>query len=330
MKSFLVSKNRELQVRAALWFLSFGSIFTLLGFLYGAAPMHVLGRWVLLPSLLLISLLWFWAYKKGLKSIHEAMFLGLIGGFVGTLGYDLVRIPMHFFGFNPFPPIQSYGMYLLNVQSSTVLSDLTGLFYHFSNGITFAWIYSLVMKNKSIGWAVLWGLLLETLAVLTPFGAIYGIRTAYKALAIAYGAHLFYGFPLGWFCEKPLLLRQRLNRIFPYIMLATLVVGLFFWEAWHLGRGEQVPANTILVREDFISETWTRSEVGQMLTVKNELEEVLDFEILGITERMSLSPGDSVAIEMDTVGLHQFLVHNPLLRSVMISVEKGGFPFDRN
>jgi hypothetical protein len=315
--------------RVAVWFLSFGSIATMLGFLYGFAPMHVLGAFLLVPSLVGIGVVWLWRSRSGDDAFHTLMLIGLWGGIWGTLGYDLARVPLHYLGLNPFPPIRSYGMFVTGAQHATLTSDMVGTLYHFSNGVTFAWMYALIMSRRNFGWAVLWGLVLETLAVLTPFGSVYGIRTAYVALGVAYFAHLFYGLPLGWACENPKRTLQALkSRRLKVASLVTLgLVAVFLSTAYEKPwRAPEVGVGEIVVGPDAIYRGWTRVPVGGRLMIINAADMPLEVELRGVEPQFTLAPGQGWSPTLEEPGLFQLVVLGRPWRSAFVSVERDGYP----
>jgi hypothetical protein len=315
--------------RVTVWILSFGSIGTMLGFLYGLAPMHVLGAYLLVPSLVGIGAIWLWRHRAHDQAFHTLMLVGLWGGIWGTLGYDLARVPLHYLGLNPFPPIRSYGMFVTGAQHATLTSDLAGTLYHFSNGVTFAWMYVLVMSRRHFAWAVLWGLVLETLAVVTPFGSVYGIRTAYVALGVAYFAHLFYGLPLGWACEDPQralhALRSRRLKVASLVTLGLVAAFLTtaYEKPW---RAPEIEVGEIVLGPDAIYRGWTRVPVDGQLTVTNAADSPLEIELRGVAPERVLAAGESWSPKLPTAGLFQLVVYGRTWRSAFLSVERDGFP----
>lgn len=334
MRGLFFKIHGEIFVTCVMWFLSFVSIGTLLGFLYGFWPMHELGRWALLPSFALIIAFWFWAKRKEYHELTAALTLGFWGGLIGTIGYDLARLPLHYLGLNPFAPIRSYGMFLLNTPHSTFGSDVAGAMYHFSNGVTFGWIYSLVMRRRSLWWAVLWGLILETLAVASPFGSIYGIRTAYPALVVAYVGHIFYGLPLGWVTKNPkkffsyFVNRRKLCGLgFMGIVMAGLMI--FFTFAWEQTKNNaNLPSNTIKLGSDAIYPGWIRIQQGESLTIKNNFEYTVELQIRKFGKPTPLLPSEDMEVKLMPAGIYQLVVFNQPWRSAFISVEENGYPVE--
>jgi hypothetical protein len=185
----------------SVWIACFGSIAMLIAQVAGLSTMHALLLPLALPCALWIAVAWWRASSKGDSFLTERLRLGLVGGLWGTVGYDLVRVPLHLMGLNPFPPIRAYGMWVSGLDHATPLTDFVGFSYHISNGITFGWIYALLMTGRHWGWGVLFGLGLEVMAVVTPFGELFGLRAFSQTVIIAFVAHLFYGYPLGRICQ---------------------------------------------------------------------------------------------------------------------------------
>jgi hypothetical protein len=128
--------------RVILALAALGSIATLLGHLYAIAPMSLLARFCFVPSMLAIAGVWVSAHRAGDRDLLQRARAGFVGGLVGTLGYDWVRVPVHALGQNPFAPMRAYGVWIAGVAQSSPATDLLGTLYQFSNGITFGLIYA--------------------------------------------------------------------------------------------------------------------------------------------------------------------------------------------
>ena len=307
--------------RGAAFVLAFGSIACLLLMCFRVLPMSTAGLWIGLPSMLALAGIYLWSRWGAHIRWEEDLRVGLWGGLLGTLGYDVVRIPFHLLGYNPFGPIRSYGMFLVDAPHSGWISDLVGLAYHFSNGLSFGVIYSLVMRDRHWGWAVLWGLVLETMAAVTPFGAVYGLRTNLPMLAIAYFAHLYYGAPLGALCCD---VRRGLGwagRLAPVSLISTVALVGFLLVLW--GGWTRPPRATVLLGPEQITAGWTRVAPGEMLTLINQDSAPLSWSLGG--KEGSLEPGASVQVPADWQGLRQLVVRDRSWRSGMISADQGGF-----
>lgn len=320
--------NKLIKYRASIWFLSFSSIFCLLGYLYRIIPMHTAGAYLLIPSLLIISALWF--FKRDDEELHLAMMVGFWGGVIGILGYDLVRLPLHFLGLNPLTPIRSYGVFILDATHSSFTSDMAGFWYHFSNGITFAWIYSLIALRKNRWWAVAWGIVLELLAYGTVFGEVYALRSNMTAFSIGLGAHLFYGYPLGWLAEKP---KERLRWLLSWskktgiigILGGMSILLLFFSFAWEPVFSGHDQNGVVQLGPDAQYFGWTQVDMNQNLLVTNETGKTLLFDIPGLRDKSKIDSNEEVQIAFPNPGIYQVRTFDTGWRSSFVAVEQKGY-----
>jgi hypothetical protein len=207
-----------------------GSIALLLAHVSGLSTMHALLWPVALPTLVWIIVAWIRSLRRQDALMAERLRLGLVGGLWGTVGYDAVRVPLHLMGLNPFPPIRGYGMWIAGMDHATPWTDLAGFAYHVSNGITFGLMYALLMTGRHWGWGVLWGLGLEMLAVVTPFGELFGLRGLTQTVVIAFVAHLFYGYPLGRICQTRAL--TGLSASVRWATASIIALAAWFVLAW--------------------------------------------------------------------------------------------------
>lgn len=316
----------------AMFLLSFASIALLLGHLYDLGSMSGLARTAGAASAIAMVALLVGPFHRD-EEFWTCVRAGLVGGLLGTLGYDLVRIPLHYWGFNPFPPIRGYGVWITGSTASTPWTDLAGFLYHLSNGVTFGWMYAFVALRRNRWWAVGWGLVLETLAVVTAFGVVFGLRTAYGTVAIAYFAHLAYGWPLGWICERP----ERLRRFLPVHRRAwgaatvwiALVVALWFVTAWQPLSCAPAPGE-ILIGPEAMCPGWTDASRFTNLRLVNRDSQAIQlrhrrpgrFQTDG--EAIDVPPGASVSLPLLEPGIHQLLAPGTDWRSVLVSVHEDG------
>src|ERR1700752_788256 len=157
------------------------------------------------------------ARAKGLRGSFIVISSGLWAGALSTLAYDIVRIPVAHSGIPVFKAISYFGTVLLGVQSPTPLSETLGWAYHLSNGVSFGLMYAALVSKPRLYSAVIWGLTLEAVMLMTPYAEVFGYRRDAKFFVITIGAHAVYG--------------------------AVLYVGLRWWTAtgrFHLKRAHIV------------------------------------------------------------------------------------------
>lgn len=312
-------------IRRILFFLgSFASIAVLLGHLYGIASMRTFALRLWLPISIGMLALWLSSLRRGDADFLLRVRAGFLGGILGTVGYDLVRVPFHLAGYNPFPPIRVYGVWLSGAGFSTPLTDALGFFYHLSNGITFGWIYSFLFLRKHWIYGVMWGLLLETIAVASAFGEVFRLRAAYGALGLAYAAHIFYGCPLGLICQ-----RAREKEGFPVRFAAAAALGaVFIWflTAWQpIGKQPQLQPGEIVIGKEALYPGWSDRPLGSHLVIRNTLSETIRLQVrapstpLGKSREIFIPPAGSEEMILEERGIYQLGVREYRWRSIFVS-----------
>lgn len=264
--------------RAGIFLLAGGSIAALLASIYNVAPMHRVFWLASLPSMALLTAIA--VVPKVPAELRERVRVGAIAGVLGTIGYDIVRVPFAVAGQRVFAPIESYGMLIADAAASSGFTSTLGWLYHLSNGVTFGIAYAAIAARRAWPWGVAWGLLLESVAVFSPFATRYGIAGQAIPIAIAYGAHVFYGYPLGKVVQNfdsAVSTLRRLGRHAVAIALVVSVVAIVGWQQpWSRSAIEVEAARlsatgapaTIVVRDRFEPE-WLRVRIGQCIQVEN-------------------------------------------------------------
>lgn len=254
--------------RLAIFVLAGGSIAALLADLHGIASMHVVFLAVSLPSMVALAVLGF--ARRVPAELRAIIALGALGGLVGTIGYDLVRVPFALAGQRVFAPIESYGLLIADASVSSGWTSGLGWLYHFSNGVAFGIAYGALAARRHWGWGVVWAMLLETVAVLGPFADRYQIRGNEYAIGIAYAAHVCYGAPLGRIVQRMDRLKEGVTPAMTAVALGVLPLALLGWtQPWSTSVEEQDAARlgapgtpaTVVVDDRFEPE-WLRVESG--------------------------------------------------------------------
>ena len=78
------------------------------------------------PMLVLCAIGWLGCSTRDQSGSALALTAGVVGGLLGTIGYDLFRVPFALSGLRVFAPIESYGVLLLGADTSSPLTDLAG------------------------------------------------------------------------------------------------------------------------------------------------------------------------------------------------------------
>jgi hypothetical protein len=260
-------------LRAGLALAGLLSVSALLAWVYEVGSFSTWFIACSLPSTLaLVAAGWLTRRSPSYAQVRLALVAGCTGGLIGTLGYDMFRVPFVAAGYRLLAPIDSYGVLAVGASHSSGLTGLVGWGYHFANGIGFGVAYAMVALGRHWAWAVLWAMVLETASVLTPFGVAYGLRGQYDVIGLAYAAHLFYGVPLGlavqravrWDVASPLPIPVSLQ-------LAGLAVVLLLWQQpWHPTRpppDERGPA--VAVSDGRFHPTWVRTSAAGCAVLVN-------------------------------------------------------------
>lgn len=124
--------------------------------------------------------------------------VGLLAGAIGLLAYDLVRVIVMLAGvpFNPFRPIEVYGLLILNRYEDSALTKAVGWGFHIWNGLSFALMYTLTAGRGRMLWAIGWGLALE-MTMLVTYPSIFRLLLDWAFVLISFTGHLAYGGAMG-------------------------------------------------------------------------------------------------------------------------------------
>lgn len=218
--------------RGLVAFCALLNVAPLLAWVSDLGSFHLWFLFVTVPALLIVGgVALFTALRPEADPyLRRAIVAGSLGGLIGTIGYDVFRIPFILGGLRLFAPIDSYGVLLTNAHASSGLTDFAGWTYHFTNGIMFGIAFAVVALGRKWPWAVLWGLVLETATIVTPFIDSYNLRGKWNLIVIAYLAHVAYGVPLGLVTQGAKTWDARKPAPFPMSgVLAVLVVVLGLW-----------------------------------------------------------------------------------------------------
>lgn len=169
------------------------SILSLLLYFIGVLSFQSGVLWLLSIEAIGLCSLWLMAHRTSAGWIRDMLLSGLWAGGLATLTYDLVRVPVARSGIPVFKAISYFGTALVGTESPTMLSETLGWLYHLSNGVSFGLMYVALVHKPRLYSAVIWGLTLEAMMLLTPYAEVFGYRRDAKFLAITIGAHAVYG-----------------------------------------------------------------------------------------------------------------------------------------
>ncbi|HEX7329956.1 MAG TPA: chromate resistance protein ChrB domain-containing protein [Pyrinomonadaceae bacterium] len=215
------------------------SILSLLIYFLGLISFRASAISLLAVEITGIVVLWIILKRNGDQTLQNLLVSGLWAGALATFAYDLARIPIAHAGVPVFKAISYFGTVLVGVETPTTLSESLGWAYHLSNGVSFGLMYAALVRKPRVYSAVIWGLTLEAIMLLTPYAEVFGYRRDAKFLAITIGAHAVYGLVL-WLALR--LWASGLKRTHIIAGFACVPLGLAAIAAdFHLRHANHLP-----------------------------------------------------------------------------------------
>jgi hypothetical protein len=169
----------------------------------GIVKLSVTGKFVLLPSVLALMVIFLAAKARGYPALAQRMAVGAAAGLVATFGLEVVRIISFRLGGMPGDMPRLLGVLLTDrfMVGPSPLSDILGWGYHFWNGVAFGLIFVLILGRRSIWWTIIYGQLIGIGFLASPavkslgIGA-FGLDMPAMPLTVVI-AHLAFGILLG-------------------------------------------------------------------------------------------------------------------------------------
>jgi hypothetical protein len=267
------------------------------------------------------------AYSRHLPLLASDLAIGAVGGLIGTLAYDIVRIPAAMAGYRVYGAISVFGLWLLDAEKSSRFTELAGWSYNYFNGVCFGIAYALFMRGKHWLFAVAWAFLLETIAVVTPFGRIFGLQGHGAILAIAFGAHIAYGVPLGRAVQKWPDTRTALAEmpVAARLILLSIAVVLLVHPLLSPGvvaADGRSRAGQFRVEGIELNPSWLRLQRGKTVIMFNPQNEAAALTLKDTGQHWVIAPGGSASSPPLGPGIYQFFVETPgRTRSSFVIVE---------
>ena len=181
--------------------------------------MRLFTPFIFLPATIALFVIAALDRQRGDRRLWRAVMIGLTGGLLAAVAYDIFRLPFVFakeWGIASFvPPMNLFkvfprfgamvlGQPLEQTHYST-LTQLVGWLYHFSNGATFGVMYMALIGDatrRSWLWAVLFAVGLELGMLLTPYTHVFAIALTFKFVVVTVLAHGIFGVGLGLAARK--------------------------------------------------------------------------------------------------------------------------------
>lgn len=180
----------------------------------GMPGMPDLVRWVLLPSIALLLVVWGFAAMGGYYRLTNRIWTGLWVGFATTAALDMFRLTSFLLGLLPGNLPRMFGVLILDTmaQGPTPLSDIVGALYHHWVSASLGLTYALIMGRTRWWGGLIWGLIIEVGMMVTP-PMVVAMDTGYFGLKLGRGLlngvfigslipHVSFGVALGLLLER--------------------------------------------------------------------------------------------------------------------------------
>ena len=200
--------------RAGVFVLAASSIACLLSDFYGLCPMKLFTLVIFLPALAILFGFALFDRSRGDGQLWRAVLVGVMGGLLAAVAYDVFRLPFVFakeWGLDAIvPPMDlfkvfpRFGAMVLGqpVEQArySLLTQMVGWAYHFSNGATFGVMYLALIGDgtrRHWAWAALFAVALELGMLFTPYPAVFHIPLSGRFVLVTLAAHAIFGVGLG-------------------------------------------------------------------------------------------------------------------------------------
>lgn len=185
--------------------------------------MRLFTPFVFLPAMVLLLAFAAWDRFKGNGKLCRAVLIGLAGGLLAAVAYDVFRLPFVFakeWGINSIvPPMNLFKVFPrfgamvlgqpIEQTSYSSTTQIIGWLYHFSNGATFGVMYMAMIgeaTRRHWVWAVLFAMGLELGMLFTPYPGVFGIAVTARFVVVTLIVHGIFGLELGfaarWFARR--------------------------------------------------------------------------------------------------------------------------------
>jgi len=169
---------------------------------------------VFVPAMMALAMLTIFDWQRGDGQLARAVLIGLVGGLLAAVAYDIFRLPFVFAKawdiasivppMNLFKVFPRFGAMILGqpIEQDTYsrVAILLGWIYHFSNGATFGVMYVALVGDgarRHWAWAVAMAVVLELGMLLTPYPQVFQIAVSTTFVLVTMAAHAVFGVGLG-------------------------------------------------------------------------------------------------------------------------------------
>lgn len=208
--------------------------------------------YIFLPALVVLLVLAVRDRTRGGGHVWRAVWIGLLGGLLAAVAYDVFRLPFVFakeWGIDSIvPPMKlfkvfpRFGAMVLGQPVAQAnysqAAHVIGWIYHFSNGATFGVMYLALIgdaQKRHWTWAVLFALGLELGMLFTPYPRVFNIPLTARFVIVTIAAHAIFGAGLGlsvrWLSSTPPAIPGYLQ-----FLIAGTILLPGTWRNWQTRR----------------------------------------------------------------------------------------------
>lgn len=193
----------------------------------GMPGIPVLVRWALIPSIVLLGVVWVLAVRLRYIRLSNRIWTGMWVGWGATAALDAFRLTSFSLGHLPGNKPHMFGVLILDQMAlgPSLTSDIVGGLYHFWVSVCFGLTYTLVMGRTRWWGALIWALIIEVGMMVTP-PMVIAMDTGYFGLKLGKGLlngvfvgslipHITYGVALGLLLERYTKHRGLIFRLLP-------------------------------------------------------------------------------------------------------------------
>jgi len=176
----------------------------------GMPEMPVLFNYALLPSLILLAVVWTAARRRGVDRLSNRMWVGLWTGAASSGMLDAFRLAGFHLGWMPGNMPRMFGVLILDRMAlgPTLGSDVLGYVYHYWVGACFGLAYTLFAGRFRWWGGLVWGLIVEIGMMVTPPMVVamdtgyFGVKFGPGLFGTSLTAHVAFGIALGLLAER--------------------------------------------------------------------------------------------------------------------------------
>lgn len=180
----------------------------------GMPEMPLLVKWALIPSIILLAIVWPVAARLGFQRLTNRIWTGFWVGFAATAALDMFRLVSFRLGLLPGNLPRMFGVLIMDrmAEGPSPVSDVVGAFYHYWVSACFGLAYALLAGRTRWWGGLIWGLIIEVGMMTTP-PMVVAMGSGYFGLKLGKGLlngvflgslipHISYGIALGLLLER--------------------------------------------------------------------------------------------------------------------------------